>query len=360
MRFFCIGWKYSFFIRLNPFSETEEEKLMKQKYCLGFLILAVLLFAGCSGKRGPQGVAGTTECMQCHADDSNIRAIDAEWRVSVHASGNNINRNTPPCSRCHTGEGFIHYVSTGTPDTIDMPGLITCFACHKPHENLNFNLRASNPVTLENGGTFDKGVGNLCANCHMGRRPFPAIPTVPDSVFTISGGGGPFWGIHDGPQADLMSGQNAYVFAGTTYGNSPHATVVTNGCPTCHMAAPVGKIAGGHNMSMTYSSEGSEGELTAGCFTTGCHTSSSSFTFDYRGLQDSVSMKLDTLKAILVNDSLLTEGDLVNSPITVPAWKAGALYNYLFIFHDRSRGVHNSRYTLDVLAASIAALRAPE
>ncbi len=42
-----------------------------------------------------------------------------------------------------------------------------------------------------------------------------------------------------------------------------------------------------------------------------------------------------------------------------PAIKSGALYNYFFIEHDLSQGVHNTRYALDLLRSSIAELRKP-
>jgi hypothetical protein len=330
--------------------KREGEKMTKRLTMIfALLSLTFLLIIGCSGKRGPQGEAGITECMQCHADDSVIRAINVEWQNSIHASGNNIDRNTPPCSRCHTGEGFIDYVSTGVPDTIDMPGLITCFSCHRPHENRNFNLRTMTAVSLENGGIFDRGTGNLCANCHMARLLSPAIPSTPDGTVNITS---TRWGPHHGTQADVLSGQNAYVFPGSTYANSPHTTAVTNGCPTCHMATPIGNKAGGHTMIMTYDG----GQLLTGCKQSGCHAGVSGFDFDYLGYQDSVAAKLNALETVLVADSLLNSDLLFNAPKTVTGIQAGAVYNYFLFKEDRSLGVHNTQYTLDALNASISAL----
>ena len=39
--------------------------------------------------------------------------------------------------------------------------------------------------------------------------------------------------------------------------------------------------------------------------------------------------------------------------------KAGARYNYFFVEHDLSKGIHNTRYARELLASSLAALRAP-
>lgn len=320
---------------------------------IGIVLGLLLALAGCSGDRGPAGPPGTTECLTCHADDSNIRAIDGQWRNSVHASGNNINRNTPPCSGCHTGQGFIERIATGAADTVQQPGVISCFTCHEPHTNKNFNLRTVAPVQLIQGGTFDLGNGNLCANCHQARTPSPNIPAEGDTIRITS----PFWGPHHGPQANVLSGQDAYRFPDAVYTSSPHPSVVLNGCPTCHMAQPFGDIAGGHSMNMTYFSEGEEHDFTTGCDRVGCHTGLTDFNLD--GLQDTVNVRLHTLRDILIADGFLSPDTTVlqvNAPVTVNATQAGALYNYLLFAEDRSLGVHNTRYTLDALDASIAAL----
>ncbi len=325
-------------------------------FVLGIAVILLLVIMSCAGKRGPEGPSASMECLTCHADDSDIRTIDGQWRNSVHASGNNIDRNVPPCSGCHTGQGFIERISTGAPDTVSQPGVITCFACHEPHTNKNFNLRTSTPVALIQGGTFDRGNGNLCANCHQARKPSPDIPLVegePGSVTIRS----PFWGPHDGPEANILSGQGAFVFTGATYSNSPHTNAVTNGCPTCHMATPFKNIAGGHQAGLTYGSEGEEFDLTTGCNNSGCHSGLDDFNFN--GLQDSVGIRLITLRNILIENEFLssdTTSLTVNAPITLNFVQAGALYNFLLINFDRSLGVHNTQYCLDVLNASIAAL----
>jgi len=246
------------------------------------------------------------------------------------------------------------YVSTGALDTIPEPAAITCFACHRPHENRNFDLRTMTPVSLENGGTFDFGAGNLCANCHMGRLLSPGFPASPQDTIRITSSR---WGPHHALQADMLSGNNAYEFPGATYSNSRHTTVVTDGCPECHMATPEGYVAGGHSMNLTFEAEGDVEELLTGCMKTGCHFGQSNFDFNYKGLQDSVATKLAELQTLLIADSLLNpSNDLFKSPRTVTGIQLGAYYNYKYFQEDRSLGVHNSQYALDALNASIAAL----
>jgi len=148
----------------------------------------------------------------------------------------------------------------------------------------------------------------------------------------------------------VLSGQGAYEFAGASYGSSGHATVVEDGCSTCHMAAPYGTQAGGHTFGLSYSYHGSSTDLIAGCETAGCHGTMEDF--NHNGVQDSVGVLLTSLKALLVADSLLDDGDHV-IPATMPVDDAGAVYNYLIMLEDRSDGVHNTAYTYDVLNETI-------
>ena len=154
---------------------------MRHKFgvLIGILAVGMLLLSGCSGKRGLQGESGTAECIQCHSDNTTIMAIDGQWRNSVHATGANFERNTSPCSGCHTSEGFVTRMGGADPGTPPNPSPVGCFACHEPHTNKNFNLRTTAAVTMEMGNaTYDRGLSNLCANCHHARALSPALPAT--------------------------------------------------------------------------------------------------------------------------------------------------------------------------------------
>jgi hypothetical protein len=341
---------------LDTIKNKIREDLMIRKIGLifGILAIAMLLITGCSGKRGLTGASATADCVQCHSDNTTIMAIDGQWRNSVHFVGGDFERNTPPCSGCHTTEGFVNLINGEDPGTPLNPSPVGCFGCHEPHTNKNFNLRTMAPITLEIGGTtYDRGLSNLCANCHHARALSPALA---DSVTLTSNR----WGPHHGPQADILNGTGAYLFPGAeAYGNSPHNSNVTDGCPTCHMAPAYGVQAGGHSMNMTYDSHGTETDLVAGCNNNGCHSSLASF--DYKGLQDTVAIYTTALRAALVSGGLLDDAsDLPNAssshPLRMNGAQAGALYNYLLLEADRSGGVHNSQYVIDALKASVAAL----
>lgn len=311
------------------------------------MLAAVFLIFGCEGDEGPAGPEGTATCVDCHNDDTQIVAISAQWDNSTHATGGNFERNGSSCSRCHTSEGFVAYLDTGEGGEPENPSAIGCFTCHEPHTNYNFDLRTSDPVELMLGGTFDQGDGNLCANCHQGRTPSPEIPESGTITITNTR-----FGVHHGPQANILSGSGAYVFAGETYGSSGHANAVTNGCPECHMASPYGAQAGGHTWNLAYEYHGSVTDLVSGCET--CHPSIDDFS--YGDVQEDIEALLATLSDILINDvGIMNDSEeSVAGDWSVAA--AGAFLNYKMILEDRSLGIHNPAYVEDVLEASIAAV----
>lgn len=320
------------------------------------MLAAVMIMFGCEGEQGPPGQDAATVCTTCHNDDTEIWAIVAQWDNSVHKNGGNFERNTPPCSRCHTSEGFVAYLETGDPGTPEYPSAIGCFTCHEPHTNYNFDLRIMDPVTFDYEGTFDKGEANLCANCHQIRVPDPLIPQSGNVTITSSR-----WGPHHGPQATTLSGNGAYEFPGETYtkDHAHYTSTSSEGCPTCHMAAPFGAQAGGHTWNMTYFYHGAEEDFVTGCGSPGCHSSVDDFS--YGGVQDSVVALLGSLETLLINGNILNPATgLLNVPsggsITLTASEAGAYFNYVLFEEDRSEGIHNPPYVLDALNASITAL----
>lgn len=321
--------------------------LLKHLAALAGLIAALLFMFGCEGDEGPAGPEGTASCVECHNDDTQIAAISSQWDNSIHATGGNFERNSSSCSMCHTSEGFVAYLDTGEGGTPENPSAIGCFTCHMPHTNHDFSLRTADPVELTLGGTFDQGDGNLCANCHQGRTPDPEIPESGTITITSTR-----FGVHHGPQANILNGSGAYVFAGATYRSSGHANAVTNGCPTCHMAPPYGAQAGGHTWNMTYMYHGHETDLVGGCET--CHPSIDDFS--YGDVQADIQVLLATLSDVLINDVGIMNESEESVEGEWPVAEAGAFLNYKMILEDRSLGIHNPAYAEDVLEASIAAV----
>ena len=293
-----------------------------------------------------------------------------------------------------------------------------CFACHSAHQRGDFSLRIQTPVTVTSyvtgvaDQTFDYGKGNLCVRCHQTRTTFPMSPkpdptkTAATDTITITSSR---WYPHYGVQGQMLMGTGGFQFSGATFtGNSAHsnsATIKANGCPTCHMAEQVysstggfptnagtGK-GGGHTMNVKYhwpDASSPESQGLTGCKDAACHGSAFS-SFDYKGVTTSplnlgtttaVKRYLDTLQTLLLDTAIVNKFNAgakkawiairaTDSSVTVnagsganalkirPASRAGALFNFLFIEHDRSHGAHNTKYTVELLKASIAELRKP-
>lgn len=327
---------------------------------VGGLTVAIVLLSlvcGCKGPAGPAGVDGTAACAVCHSDSTAVLARIIQWENSVHATGGNFERNSTSCAPCHTSEGFVEVLATGAETTatdITNPTPISCRTCHNIHMAFtwnDFDLRTTAAVTFKiDGGTFNMGDGNLCANCHQARTVSPMPVVGGDSVaFTTSR-----YGPHHGPQSNILAGSGGYEIPGNlSYGNSAHTALVTNGCPTCHMADPYGNQAGGHTMGLEYEYHGSPSDYTEGCNGTSCHDDLSDF--DHNGVQTTIEGLLTQLEAALIAEGILTAG---GSSVggTWSSIQVGALLNYKFVLEDRSLGVHNSDYSEALLQNALDAL----
>jgi hypothetical protein len=324
------------------------------------LAIAILLFGlgGCKGDTGPAGPPGANACTQaCHTDDYTmadyILAVKTEFAESKHNTGDTYVRrgstNSPECSRCHTTEGYQHYAETGTAVAVAQSSRIGCFACHAPHTNENFSQRKTGATAMYRGGPYDKGESNTCAVCHQIQEPSPSFA----SADTIKS---PYWGPHHGPQASVLAGMGAYVFAGQSYSADHAHNSITKGCVNCHMArVATDGLAGGHSFKMTYDYHGSERLNSKGCV--GCHTSWT----DTKALQEvddaktAFEARLDAIADILIARGWLNTDKATVTTGASAAFNAadrGALYNYLALEADRSGGVHNPVYAEAVLAAT--------
>ena len=70
-------------------------------------------------------------------------------------------------------------------------------------------------------------------------------------------------------------------------------------------------------------------------------------------VQDSVDIFVADLKARLVTAGLLDATSGLPRSTSTSADSAGAVWNYLVSKYDRSRGVHNAKYTMGLLKSSI-------
>ncbi|HAP35147.1 MAG TPA: hypothetical protein DCQ28_04090 [Bacteroidetes bacterium] len=371
--------------------------------------------AGPAGKDGAAGAAGSPgangvdagfvyfdgfkadlKCATCHTPGVDtaffVAGRVAEQANSKHSIGGDVDRNAKDCARCHTTEGLQQYVAGKPLTDILHPSAPGCFACHAPHGTGDFSLRVTNAVTMLSGvdgvadysyTTTNKST-NMCITCHQPRAMSPKAPAytktaATDSLVLTNSR----WYNHYGIQGPLLIGKGGYEFAGYNYPNSTHQSMATAGtleCATCHMQEPIGggaTKAGGHTMKLEFDSHGTPTVVVTACKK--CHaditSSATSLTMsrtafdDYRkasGVSRSVIAKsLDSLKTLLINKGWYDPAtELVKAssskPLVIkPAYRAGALYNFFFVEHDLSEGIHNSKYAKALLDASIAEMNKP-
>ena len=369
---------------------------MKQlNYVLKLIVAGLLLvgmFAACEGPEGPagpkgdqgdpgnpgpgsvvnwEGFATDIKCADCHNPDVDtvyfLWGIRTAWSLSKHAAGGAYFENSSTCAPCHTTEGFVAANLGRTISGQPISSPIGCFACHSPHSRANFSLRTTDPVAMLGGvegepdPVFDYGKGNLCASCHKPRsispKPDPTKTASTDTITITSSR----WYQHYGTQGLMLAGYNGFEFQGYTYSNSFHTNsdvIKDEGCVVCHMALEERNPAGGHTMWL----ESEEGELLAGCNLTGCHGGNLE-ELDYDGVQTEIHGLLDSLQTLLLDRDWITASGSVNAssskPLKIaPAYLSGAMYNYYFVEHDLSFGVHNTRYARQLLESAIEVLTA--
>ncbi len=111
------------------------------------------------------------------------------------------------------------------------PSRIDCRACHQIHTTYtdkDWALTTTDPVKLiAADGTYDGGMGNLCANCHQQRTAFPEAKDGMVSVTSTH------WGGHHGPESPLLLGIGGAL--GVEGKPSAHYQKVENTCVGCHL-----------------------------------------------------------------------------------------------------------------------------
>jgi hypothetical protein len=311
-----------------------------------FCILAVLLLAAAC-ERTVTTVNETytaSACFDCHSDqNTELVSAEGQWNYSQHASGANVDRNTTPCQVCHTSQGFVAKVTGATvPNPVENPTMIHCFTCHAPHTNSNLDLRVTAAQTLQNGESYDMNGANICASCHQSRRNVNTYVEEPTELSQR-------WGPHHGPQSDMLWGTNGYEYAAFgPYGDTNHRGAAEDGCLDCHYKVVNSYFLSGHSFNMKFIAEGDTALNTDACEQ--CHSSTDDFNLG--GVQDTVHTLLEDLENLLFAAGLL---DAERHPLEVTTSQdsAGAVWNYLIVEEDRSLGVHNKQYAIDLLNSAI-------
>ena len=181
-------------------------------------------------------------CGSCHGEPARHGRFQ-QWQTSLHANYEvaRSEGTDPSCGKCHSAQGYIQWAEnnfstanlnvTWTEEDVHPQ---TCATCHDPHDvgttsggpttNAKVRVYGDTPKTL--GGYTAKGVGSaaLCITCHNGRRDLRD-----DAHFTVSDAAR---APHEGPQGDILLGQNLYF---TTVGTKGFHGQIEDACVTCHM-----------------------------------------------------------------------------------------------------------------------------
>jgi formate-dependent nitrite reductase cytochrome c552 subunit len=310
---------------------------------------------GPTGPEGPEGM-GFQDCIACH-QSQNISAKVFQWEHSVHATGGNFERNQASCAACHTSQGFLDRIASGSMAAsadVEDPLPQNCYTCHQIHSTFteaDWAFTATDPVTFWEGGeTVDLGKSNLCINCHQARTTSPALPDpATGGTITITN---KRYGPHHGAQGMMLTGSGAYT-VGTGYVNSAHGNtnLNENGCVTCHMASAQAVESGGH----TFRVSNEDGDLNyAGCLE--CHADEDEVDALVLTARADIDGLLSDLETKLIDLGLLGTDGYAIVPQEFTEHQAGALYNYQYVKEDNSRGIHNYKFAKKLLENSIAAL----
>ncbi len=361
-----------------------------------FSLLCVtgFMLASCEGPMGLQGAPGidgedaNATCTQCHKNDQVIEAKMAQWEASVHATGGNSERNSFDCAPCHTSQGFLEVNAAGgftsgpglpeASGTISNPNQQNCYTCHDIHNTFTAAdwaltktaaTTASHTIDGTSSISMDMGNANMCTGCHQGRA-LDAVLDMNDNVTEIQ----PTsyrWGIHHGPQYNIVMGKTLYEFAGSVaYPTAEnHMTDKTSdACVTCHMAEAYGTQAGGHTFNVSYEYHSSvELNLPASCAT--CHIPEGAMDLATKveEVQAEVEALLAALGTALENAGVKKPGSTYimytgsgASQVINPQTEMmlAAFTNYQAIEEDRSLGVHNPAYVKAILTNTTEAVLA--
>jgi hypothetical protein len=293
--------------------------------------------------------------------------------MSLHATGSSWARGTSAsCAQCHNNEGYIDYlsgnfatlmtsgVSAGktvqsvNPDGYTASNAISCNGCHNEHRSFDFaqdgndyavrniapvSLVIDPAVSIDFANNSDPlGLSNACTVCHQPRDSYP-VPTGTADVEVTSSRYGP----HHGPQATLLDGIMAANISGSagypgSGGNGDNAHRTGSSCIACHMTPSADNTEGGHLWSPNE-------ESCTVCHTSGAPSEVTGFATDFATLHD-----------LLVGLGAITEtGSTV--PGTYPVAVAQAVWNYKTLEEDKSKGIHNPKYSKALLKNSIDAIK---
>lgn len=312
-------------------------------------IAVIVSFNACTKQPEQKPQQGQTPTQQ-KANVNVINAVYGQWQSSAHAKA--VGADNPSeapglneegkCFKCHNG--YVFEIKAGDLKGISILKGTSCDTCHTGYgQQLLSTGSADIPL-----GTIKGGKGSLCIACHNGRGKKPDLKAAP----------------HGSVQADILFSKSGAEVQGFKYGDHGHAKGKDT-CLECHMVKDKNGVKE-HTFKM------SKENIANSCGR--CHKNATTFNpqakADYdgdgtkKGIQDEVSGLLKVLESQILES--LKGGKFVSKSGKIQFQDAtgkeleaapekkvyNAAWNYYLVRNDRSKGIHNPNYTIQLLQQS--------
>lgn len=333
------------------------------------LTIALVAVAGCTTQTKQFGSQPSTQSQQ--PTTMRVELVE-QWLESLHSKPVTFAAEEDGCKNCHDGQTFTEtgggFVSRGlgTSPTVEASpsagasasvettrDWVVATDCRVCHTGPGVDIAKQGTIDIP-GQTVKAGIGALCIACHDGWHG--------PGKNQAGGQRAP----HESVQGDMVFGANVATLtaAATLDMTNPHQKVrnVCVGCHVTHDPVPANKESTAtpdHVMLV---------KDTATCQGKDCHdndplTAAAKQDYDGNGTTDPLPDEVDGMMTKL-KDAITTKaggtfesksGSIVFAKGAKPtAALYAAAYNYLFVKADKSRGVHNPRFTVSLLQASLS------
>jgi hypothetical protein len=325
------------------------------------------------GTHDPENIQAedfVSTCYPCHSTqfEGPGDGFDGGYGASGHASAaggdldafNDEHYAHGSCGACHSNEGFI---AANDPafagyEFGERVNFIGCVTCHDPHMGAD---GGGNPAQLRNisastlSYTFPyepddpeaptmEGYGNgqLCAQCHKGRRDN-------DNVQGQIANGYAHFGPHHSAQSDMYIGYGSYEIPAVDYsGDRSHAhQSIQTACVQCHMVRET-EIHGGVEDVAFHNFRPDLGTNCSGCHPNIDEAYVTGFQATIEGLMNDLATRFGYADYHEMEENWDSQAD------GVEVWEREAAYAMFFLIGDGSLGVHNPSYAEKLMTEAIA------
>ncbi len=325
---------------------------------LAIALAAVLAVLGAGAVAGCATVSNTTNTTSSGGTATQtvplngVQAIIKDWSESTHAVPVTFAAQEAPCAGCHDGRGFAMGVTD--PKSFDASSpfgpYVVATDCRACHTGRGAQLLQSGEVTTPSSPTPIKaGTGAVCIGCHRERTKASTTPTSSAP--------------HPSIQAAVYLAYGGVRQPGVAYGSTVKHTQKKDMCAGCHMSTDANGVP-----THTFLPPNDPAKICGECHQ-GVTSYNRKASADYdgngqvQGIQDEVTgllgkLNAATAKAMGATTLMQAEGKLVfksgAATVTAPMPEKvyQAAYNWALITNDKSLGVHNPQFTVQLLQQS--------